>query len=493
MNNKMIKSLLVAALTLSAAHLSADAGHTNKTFLMPRAQGVNLPMHATTFYDLVNRKAQDKFGANFQVTGFWQQSAAGSEQGKYFLADNKSTIDVSRAAAAATHSTATGTVDLGLLLHEYNLGGADTANSNTLSLDPQQEVYGVRLDYHQDLHKLVKGLYLSANLPVVNVSNDPRLTVKANAAGLATADNIRKLFAGTYTAAAAANKQDALTKGKISGSHSETGVADIDVTLGYKFLDKAKYHAAVGLAVTIPTGTEATGDWLFEPMVGNGQHWALGGDFCAGARVWEGEEQALSLNLALKYRYLFESNERRVLGLKGTTQVHNSKLAQYQLLGKAGATSAVPAANVLAMNCDVTPGSQLDANLGMSYHRGGFSVEMGYNMYFREDESVKRKDSLTAATYGVLARNKDISAGFAVGTAGDFDGNGAAVLSNDNIDTSAAETPSQFTNAIYGGAGYVFKNWDCPLMLGLGAKYEWANKNSALEQWGAWLKVGVGF
>ena len=43
------------------------------------------------------------------------------------------------------------------------------------------------------------------------------------------------------------------------------------------------------------------------------------------------------------------------------------------------------------------------------------------------------------------------------------------------------------------GAGYTFKNFDGPVMLGVGAKYEWANNNSALDQWGAWLKLGVGF
>ncbi len=490
--NKMLKSLLVAALTLSAAHLAAD-GSTNKTFLMPRAQGVNLPMHATSFYDLVHRKAHDKFGANFELTGFWQQSANGKEQGKYFLADGKSTIDVSRAAANSVALDGS-SVDLGYLIHTDNQV-AEAPGSTTLSLDPHQEVYGVRLDYHQDLHKLVKGLYLSANLPVVSVSNNPRLSVVSSVDGVA--DTVRKYFAGNGADDRASNAQAALSKGKIAGKRSESGVADIDFVLGYKFLHNAKYHAAVGMGVTIPTGNEAKGDWLFEPMVGNGKHWGLGGDLCAGARVWENEESSVKVNLAMKYRYLFESNERRVLGLFGSDQVRNSNLAQYALLGKQSAAinvALVPAANVLAMNCDVTPGSQLDADLGLSYHRGGFSLDLGYNMYFKEAESVKRKDSL-AEGYAIAARDYPTDVLF--NPAGEpvvTDKNTlTAVLSNDNISTAAASTPSQFTNSIYGGAGYVFKNWDCPLMLGAGAKYEWANNNSAFDQWGAWLKVGVGF
>jgi len=521
--NKMLKSLLVAALTLSAAQVKADsASNTNRTFLMPRAQGVNAPLAWTTFGELVDRDAKDKFGATFEATGFWQQSTNGSEQGKYFLADNKSTIDLSRAgsavAAAAANSgvaaavLATSTLDLDYIIHNAQYDGgaaapavaADAQNTNTLSLDPRQEVWGVQLDYHQDLRKLVKGLYLHANLPVVNVENNPRLTAKGASAAVAT--NMRDYFAGIYkvdAAAGANNAQEALKYGKIAGKRSESGVADIDVVLGYHFLNKPKYHAGLGVAVTIPTGNKADGAWLFQPIVGNGQHFGLGGDFCAGAHVWSSGEQNLKLKLALKYRYLFENSQKRTLGLKGTG-VANSKLAQYQLLGKNGVARAtaqlIPAANVTTMNVDVTPGSQLDGVFGLTYNHGGFSFDAGYNMYFREAESVTRKGALEATTYGVAARDLAVGPGVVAavaahnfGNARDFDGNAVAWLSNDNLDTDAASTPSQFTNSIYGGAGYVFRKWDTPVALGLGAKYEWANKNSALEQWGVWAKVGVGF
>ncbi len=507
MNNKMLKSLLVAALTLSAAHLSADSS-TNKTFLMPRPVGVNAGMQSTTFYDLVNRKAHDKFGANFEVTGFWQESTDGKEQGKYFLADSKSTIDVGRsAAAAAVPNYRAGTsVDASLLVHNRGAAGvADAANAVTLSLDPRQEVYGVRLDYHQDLHKLVKGLYLSANLPVVNVSNDPRLKIAssgtAGVGGTAAVETrLASYFAGGSAAAATpvpADAQVALTKGKIA-KRSESGVADIDVVLGYKFLNKAKYHAGLGVALTIPTGNTATGEYMMEPMVGNGKHWGLGFDFCGGARLWENEESSIKLNLALKYRYLFENDERRTLGLTGATQVPNANLSQYQLLGLNGATAAlVPAANVTNQAVNVTPGSQFDGDLSLSYHRGGFSVDLGYNLYAREGEDVKLKGAgITNQYYAIASRLFDATGPFdatAQANVETYVNGNTNRLTNANLNLAGAATGSQFTNAIFGGAGYVFKNWDCPLMLGVGGKYEFANNNNALEQWGLWLKAGVGF
>lgn len=492
MNNKMLKSLLVAALTLSAAHLSAESNSTNKTFLMPRPVGVNAAMQSTTFGDLVNRKAHDKFGANFELTGFWQASADGKEQGKYFLADSKSTINVSRGLADYLPGSS---VDAGLLIHAngFIVGGvADAAGATTVSLDPRQEVYGVRLDYHQDLHKLVKGLYLSANLPVVNVSNNPRLTV----AGSAPLANLAGYFAGTFSSAVASNAQAALKYGKVA-KRSESGVADIDVVLGYKFLNKAKYHAGLGIALTIPTGNTATGEYMFEPMVGNGKHWGLGADFCGGARLWENEESSIKLNLALKYRYLFENGERRTLGLMNLTNDVKSNMSQYNLLQVNGAAmnaALVPAANITNLPVNVTPGSQFDGNLSLSYHRGGFSLDLGYNMYAREAEDVKLKGSGLPANYAVAARAFDTAVAFDVADVDHVEtGVAGTVLTNANLNLAGAETGSQFTNAIFGGAGYVFKNMDCPIMLGLGGKYEFANNNNALEQWGVWLKAGVGF
>ena len=77
--NKIIKSLLAAALCVSA-----DQAYTNKTTMSLRPHGYNLPLGYTTFNELINRKAEDKFGGNFQVTGFYQGSANAKAVGKYF-------------------------------------------------------------------------------------------------------------------------------------------------------------------------------------------------------------------------------------------------------------------------------------------------------------------------------------------------------------------------------------------------------------------------
>jgi hypothetical protein len=132
-----------------------------------------------------------------------------------------------------------------------------------------------------------------------------------------------------------------------------------------------------------------------------------------------------------------------------------------------------PVANKTTLNVDITPGSQLDAIAALAYNKGGFTLDLGYNLYFRQEESLKIKDSFNDTAYYYAADN--------------------LFTKDDHIDVTAAETPSQFTNGIFGAVGYTFKNWDYPLMVGLGGKYEFASKNNAVEGWQAWIKAGLSF
>lgn len=511
--NKFLKGLLVTALAASASNVQA---YTNKTFLMPRSVGVDLPAQAVTFGHLIHHKGEDKFGGNFQITGFYQGTTKSEDAAKYFLFKDKSTVTIQKTAAnpAFARSDASD-LDLGYIIHNR------TANANpyksTLNFAPEQTAYGVRLDYHQDLGKILKGLYLYADLPIAQVENDLKINVvsadSVTAGELAGAavpvkDALVNYFNGTFKTATAANIQQSLTNAKIAGKQSASGVADIDLGIGYKFLHKESYHAALALALTIPTGNTASGVYAFEPIYGNGHHFGLGGDLCAHARVWGDIDHSIKLNLKLKYRYLFENAEKRTLGIKGYNFGQYTNLVKAENIADNAplALGAIPAANVTTLNVDVTPGSQFDGILGLAYSNGGFALDFGYNMFFKEAESSKLKDAFTDNVYAVAARNLAIAANahaglliaaFTIGINDITDGGVAAgtsaLLNKNTLDLSSAETPSQLSHSVYGGLGYIFKEWDTPVMLGTGAKYEWASKNSAFNQWAAYAKVGIGF
>lgn len=492
--NKAIKGLLVAMLAVSATVQAS----TNKTFLLPRSHGVNLPMELSTFNQLIHRKAADKFGANFQAVGFFNRTADEDETGKYFGIKNKSTFTLQKGAVGGAASITD--ADLGYFVHEFNNVTIADGTNTTVKLHPKQEAWGVRFDYFQDLEKIVKGLYLKVTVPVVHVENNVELKVTSAHATAGT--NLQNFLQGKATGVAGAqNVQAALDHMKMDGKNDSTGVADIDIVLGYNFLHKDCHHVGINIGFTIPTGDEADSVHAFEAIVGNGNHWAFGVGLDAMFRAWGCEDHNVKVTAALNYRYLFKESEKRSLGLKDAPGFAAGSVdwGHYVLLGQVGKAKAnglIPAANVATFNVDVTPGSQLDGVIALAYNNGGLCIDFGYNLFWKDDEEVKLKAAditaidTAASAYGIAQRNFDATAGGNF-VAADFVG--GAVLTSKNIDTKAAETGSQVTHKIFAAVGYIFSDWECPLMLGAGGGYEFRGSNDALEKWELWLKIGIGF
>lgn len=503
--NKLLKGLLVTALVVGS--VNAD---TNKTFLMPRSAGVNLPMEYTTFNELIQHKNGDFFGAHFQVVPFYMDSTNGSDIGKYFGIKDKSSITLDIA----------GDINYRWMFHD---AATTAATTGTIAFDPELQAYGARIDYYQDLEKILDGLYLKVALPIVHTETEmhPNAT---RGAGFLTNDFITNYFNGTYgnnspanTAVLGANAQDKLQYAKIGGSHSETSVADIDVVLGYKIWDKEKFYFALNLGLTIPVGNDPDARWAFEPVVGNGNHWGFGGGLDAMVRLWKKNDQDIKLTIVGNYRYLFSGTEKRTLGLK---KADGTKLdwSQYRYLADTTVAKntqmVIPVANITTQDVKVETGSQLDAIAYFTYNNGGWTVDLGYNMFYKDSEDVSLKNSdLDSTKYYVAHNTLNTATGVAnPGVAGgDGDGGGLVTetsiatnvpvvgllaagfqVKREHIDTAVAETPSQFTNKIFAGLGYNFKEWEYPMMLGLGGAYEFANDN-AIENWQIWGKIGVKF
>lgn len=445
----------------------------------------------------------------------------------------------------------------------------------TQGLKMERQTYGFVLNYHQDLSMLFKGLYVKVNLPIAHVENKIKccldvqdwsisglnnalvpapttfkvagadiktmiqnflngdtVTVplnkwsKDNAAtvnqAVAMADVVLQDPLGGCTIPCACETTCETTCASTScgttsrrNHRSKTGVADIDVQFGYNFLNKESYHHTIALGVTIPTGSGPGTKRVWEAQVGYNSHWGLGFSANGDIRIWGEKDQNLVLFHALNYRYLFSDKECRCLGLCGQSWGH------LQLLGQLGKATLIPAANVLTTKVDVTLGSQVDYIIGLNYVNGGFSVDFGYNLFYRDAEDIDIKNCacplFTPNTYALPKYNyvgveiKDTtgtvrvaanSTAGAVGATGfqqgdrrgdDGTGVGGKWLSAADVDKSVAETPRQLSHKIWGGVGYSMKSWDIPFLVGAGAHYEFGDKNSTLSTWGVNVKVAVAF
>lgn len=504
--NKLFKGLVLTALVAGSVNAA-----TNKTFLMPRSHGVNLPMEYTGFNELIQHKNGDFFGAHFQVTPFYMESTNDTDLGKYFGIANKNLINLGAAAALLA-----GTVDFNhyYMIHDTVDATAATATSaGTVKYEPEMQAYGARIDYYQDLEKILDGLYLKVALPIVHVDNDMHITTAVSTAGTTlTAANLANYFKGDYSVDLTdANAQAALDHAMINGSQSETSVADLDVVLGYKLFEKDNYYVALNLGLTIPVGNDADGKYVFEPIVGNGDHWGFGGGLDASVKLWEDADQNIKLTGVANYRYLFSGTEKRTLGLVDTagTQV---PWGQYYLAGTIGsirtAIQLTPVANILTQDVKVEVGSQLDAMLYFTYNNGGWNIDLGYNFFWKESENVSLKNAWTDDTYGIahseqtmLATDGDETFIYSAAAANATTNGGALAYINNaysatghayGIDTSVAETPSQDTHKIFGSLGYIFREWEYPMLLSIGGGYEFADDDS-IENWQIFGKLGIKF
>jgi hypothetical protein len=515
-----LSRLLGLLLAVSSAHAQVYNG---KTYLLQRSQGVSLEKEYVTWHRHLNMSSDDRIGGSIQVVPFYQDSShtrdasdkAKNEAGQYFGRKNGDVIEDWIGVAAADQALESADVfhvsgfrgtDGTTAIVSYATIGARRVLADKVSITPESKSVGARFDYHQKLDALLQGLYFKVNVPVVNNKTSvnaksidtPVKQVLPKAAFInenelvagnpaaTEAYSFLDYLAGSVSNDAQGNAQVALSKAKIvSGAHDKTGVADVDLAVGYNFLQEENYHVGLNLGVTFPTGTKPTGEFLFEPRVGT-NHWGFGVGFEGGVTAWSSDCCALEMMLVGNYRYLFKDKETRTAGSVKDGNV----FGQYALGDRtnAAANAALfPLANASTTDYDVTPGSQLDMIFNVAFTWNNFTFDLGYNLYFREEEKVElREFDKTVALAGVNSTTF---------LAAPHANRPMEVISEDTFKAEwlpSMQTPRQLTHKVYAAAGYNWNDMEYPVVLGVFGGYEFT-ENSACEQWNVGGKVGVTF
>ena len=491
--NKKLKGLLGTILIASSAFAVSDTQKTELVLRDHRHQAAAF----TTFHELKSAtKEKDAVTSKIAETVFYNQTQSSKQLGEVFGANGKNYITVGTAA-----NVAAGTVDVenNYLLHYESVPASNTL-VGTIKFDPKQTTFGSRCDAYVNLSKILDGLYFKSSIVFINVKNDLGMTVADETEGATVAESISlvNILNGTSLIKTAAtivnNQQVPLMYAKIKGSQSITGIGDAEPILGWRFLEEKNYYVGINLAAKIPNGKTPTGEYLWEPRIGS-NHWGLGGGLEGGVTLWNDEDQTLKLLGEINYRYLFKETEKRTLGIKDvlTADYYNKHiLSHYYLLGEEDRAGGLnPAANVLTRDVHVTPGSQVDGFVVLNYNNGGLTFDLGYNLFWKEAEKVTLKTGdWTDEKYAIADTDYSTAGQFAV--ASHAHPNETAINST-NIDTSVAQTPTILSHTIFGGLGYIFKDWDYPLMLGLGGGYEFGNDRAAADSFTVYGKIGIAF
>ncbi|MDZ4099053.1 MAG: hypothetical protein U1E13_10200, partial [Methylophilaceae bacterium] len=324
-----------------------------------------------------------------------------------------------------------------------------------------------------------------------------------------------------------------LTAAKICPcSKRATGLSDIQADLGWNY-SWENYHIGFFLRAVAPTGTRPNGEYLFEPIIGNGKHWELGGGLTGHAIMWESQDQERTLGLYVdaNLTHMFKNHQQRVFDITGY-----GPLSRYMLLFKQPLNAPYtlsPAANLTRQNVNVSVGVHADVVAMITYASYNTTWDIGYNFWGRSCEKICLNPcACNDCTLGLDINDKTWSrasntADIHSATGITSNGSTPAPLSLCDLDINGARTKG-LSHKIFTHIGYSWpEHHDWVPFVGLGLEGEFGsnsglkcctqntnttattsctntcNKNccktkcccnaASLSQWGIWVKGGISF
>ncbi len=410
-----------------------------------------------------------------------------------------------------------------LLAQHFNIFTRLGTFRSQISIRPETSQVGVgfylRKAFCMDEEK-GRGFFTSISLPVIRVKNDFKLE-----------ENIINDGGGvSFTADenVVANMTEALNQaewnfGKISPvALHKTGVADIEVKIGYEWIQQEPFHLESYLGILIPTGNSPSGEYLFEPIVGQGRHWGITFGNAIGVEIWHDEvkDRTLRVEYTGHTQYLFSQTQCRTVDLVGKPWSRYMEL--YRNLAQATVAStlanstqaanfATPGVNLLTLPMKVRPGFSNNTTVAAVFSTAKFQFEGGYNLYVRQSECLKLAcpwlrgpaiknhiglgDTNPVRDITGNPRLENITVNSTPGTGnrialGDYKVN---YIEAEDLDLNSAASPCMISQTVYVAAGYTTPDRDMPIFGNIGGSYEFSNNNAVVERWTIWGKLGLSF
>jgi len=217
------------------------------------------------------------------------------------------------------------------------------------------------------------------------------------------ADSFKEAMSGTVTWG---DMKEAIKFGRMTDCKmTKVRLADIHFSLGWNFKTDCDYHVGFFLHAAAPTGNRPRGCYLFEPIVGNGKHWELGGGLTSSYIFWRDcacPDRYMGLWLEATITHLFKTCQCR------SFDFCNKPNSRYMLLAQMGTNDEVviqgdvdgtltaasykyknnliPAINWSTFPVDVQISAQADIALKLGYVRDNWSFDLGYNLWARTGE-----------------------------------------------------------------------------------------------------------
>lgn len=523
---KTMRRIVVISILLNIAPaLVANSDDLNqlphgKTFLAPRSQSVNAARELVGWHNYINLYCQDGYYGAFSITPEYSHSFRPVRIAEYYFAVDTLVITGSQVLDRNNQTQ---------FLADYF--GLSPNYQSSVRMEPEIRTglidfdfyIGCR-DYYFRIHvpfvwtKWKFKLYETPAPQVVTPADYPALYMDT---GVVTppAQSFEQAMAGGLTWG---QVTQGIEYGKISGAQSKRGWSEPQLAIGWDFVNTPEQHMGINIRGSIPAGTRSDGIYLFAPIIGNGHHPELGAGFTGHWLLWEKDrEQTIAIFTDFNMTHLFNSRQRRSFDLINPSDPSNNAFQGFatryilakEFIGGVYTGNMLPVIDITTLECDVSMAIQIDAAIMASYECCNYTVDLGYEVWFRSREMISNRETIPDNRYALKGiQNIGIATQSTATIYGDLYSNQAAdadpfppVYFNDSsIDESSAEATRGFTHKVFGNFSYSWPACSCYVQpfLGIGGEVEFeglnprheikANKNS-ISQWGIWLKGGLGF
>lgn len=472
-----------------------------------------------------NLTRENGWGGAFQAVLFGSQTNDGEDLAQYFLPDANTSLIAANDGPPARPGF---NVVKNLLAQDFNVFTVDGTFESTISVRPQQSVIGLGLHFRQSVwksHSYNRGVWFSASAPIERVNNDMNFfeVIENNGGGVNEA----------ATEFAVANMREAFQQsdwkyGKISDcSMKKTGLGDMELKLGYEWLDHSPTHMESYFGLVVPTGNKNNGEYVFQPIVGRGKNFGIMMGSSLGIDIWQNAtgEMDIRYELANHFEWLFQNTQTRSFDLKNrpwsrylpvyATQEEAQEAADLIVTNPQHArNNSTPGINVFTQQVKVTPGLTTNINTAFVFTWRKFQMEGGYNFLAKRSENVQLDCPWKVGPalkhyvgegqtnpirtiegnkyYEQIVSNLTPPGGQLIPVAlADYE---MSLIQEADLDLNSAATPALFANTIYATVGFHAYDREYPLFGNFGASYTFSKNNNAVpRRWVLWGKMGVSY
>jgi hypothetical protein len=313
--------------------------------------------------------------------------------------------------------------------------------------------------------------------------------------------------------------QEAWLYGKVDGAQSVTRLADIELKLGYQFICEENVMSNMFAGIVIPTGNKAKAEYLAEPIVGNGFHFAIMLGGTQEIQLDMGSKTRWSMRSDTSFRYLFQNTQVRSFDTMSNGQWSRYMMVwpnyeaeqmngELQTADPAAMRGYTPGINIFTQEMHVTPRAQARINEAIVLEHGSLKAEFGWNMMIRQAEEVSLVNDWVNDSVAFVDASNNASSLYNqtrtiyndsyqstpivqdAGLSENFYNYASISASDLNLDSAAS--PAVYTNTPYIALGYAF-NEEKSSVLSIGASYEVSATNGYINDWTLWGKFGFTF